>query len=360
MNKISRHLLCKVVGNTALGTKPSGESLTEVCTVLGDDALRGSRISAGEVLSLSDLCAARSSLKFIGSSLGGLRNGRFSVATVAVDAVSFPATVLHGDYVRFEGQAVHVGNSSMAIRVRVTRDDGQATLKVVATALFHMVCINQDLRPTGAVPALLLATPAEERWSDTVLTRRHWRSQGAMSSGEGSLLLSTEQLAKDSRDLVPGRELVSIPSTEITLHRVFFPSHVNMNNTVFGGEIMNWMEKVAATCGRRFARSHNVQTIAMHNLKFEHPIFTTDWVMAKARVVYVRRTTLEVEVEVFVERDGKTFLSHVSCFVLADVSRTVIPKGISVSDDDQESLKKYKDACMRFQWGVLNRNHMFA
>ena len=77
-------------------------------------------------------------------------------------------------------------------------------------------------------------------------------------------------------------------------------------------------------------------------------------------MVYVRRTTLEVEVEVFVERDGKTFLSHVAWYVLADITRVLLPMGVSVSDDDQESLKKYKDACMRFQWGILNRNHMFA
>jgi len=355
MNLSRAFLASKVIGNTSLGTKNISESRTEIRTLLGDDALRGRRIAAGEILSLADLSAARSSLRYI---LGGGQT--HSVATVAVDAVSFPKVCHHGDLMVLRSQVVHVGQTSMAVRVKCETDMGEGTRQHIATAMYHMVCIGKDLRPVAAVPSLALNTPEEQRWSETVVTRRYWLKQSQLPSGAFSSLQSQTDLMAEARRIVPDRVLVPMPSTEVVLHRIFFPGHVNFNNTVFGGEIMNWMERVAVTCGRRFALSENVHSIAMHNLSFQQPIYTTDWCSAKARIVYVRRTTMEVEVEVFVERAGLApFLSHTAWFVVANVSRDVLPRGISVSESDPQSLSKYSHAALRYQFFSTNRKQTF-
>ena len=42
---------------------------------------------------------------------------------------------------------------------------------------------------------------------------------------------------------------VHMKDTMTKANRMFFPGHLNINNTIFGGELLRWMEMHAVHCG---------------------------------------------------------------------------------------------------------------
>eukprot|EP00759_Apiculatamorpha_spiralis_P041362 PhF_6_TR40017/c0_g1_i1/m.59387 len=351
-----------VIGNIANGVK-STPSLTKICTVVGDLSMKHNRMPYGEILSLADVAACRSSMQHLGKTLGRLGEGghQNSVATVAVDAVSFRAPLYHGDYVVLESSVVHVGNSSVAVRIQSYRDFAEGTRQHVSTSVFHMVSIDPKLRPVKNVPGLELHSEEELRWSESVVARKQWITALNRDISEASLQKHNANSTGSTAPSSPS-QIIPISATEVVLDRIFFPAHVNFNNTVFGGEIMNWMEKCALLCGRRFTQSDDVHTMAMHNLTFVQPIQTTDWVKARARVIFTRSTTFEVEVDVVIDHgDGRESVANTAWFLLGkyngETVRVPLNKGVTPNDD--ETQVSYLRALKRYEWSRTNPDKMF-
>lgn len=85
-----------------------------------------------------------------------------------------------------------------------------------------------------------------------------------------------------------------------TLLESVFPTDTNPQGTLFGGQLVAWMDKAAGIAAMRQAR-RTVVTAAIENISFKVPIQVGDLVELKARVVSVGRTSMVVEVEVFRE-----------------------------------------------------------
>jgi acyl-CoA hydrolase len=87
--------------------------------------------------------------------------------------------------------------------------------------------------------------------------------------------------------------------------QIIMPAHVNGVNRLFGGQLMAWIDMVAAVEARRHTRKH-VITAVVDNLKFLGPAFLDETVRMDARVTWTGKTSLEVRVDSFVENlDGK-------------------------------------------------------
>ena len=75
------------------------------------------------------------------------------------------------------------------------------------------------------------------------------------------------------------------------------PQHTNARGTVFGGEVMAWVDTVAATCAMRHS-GKAVVTASIDSLHFLAPI-PLGWVAClDASVNYASRTSCEVGVKV--------------------------------------------------------------
>ena len=85
-----------------------------------------------------------------------------------------------------------------------------------------------------------------------------------------------------------------------TLLESVFPTDTNPQGTLFGGQLVAWMDKAAGIAAMRQAR-RTVVTAAIENISFKVPILVGDLVELKALVVSVGRTSMVVEVEVFRE-----------------------------------------------------------
>ncbi len=87
--------------------------------------------------------------------------------------------------------------------------------------------------------------------------------------------------------------------------QIIMPQHVNGAQRLFGGQLMAWIDVVAAVAARRHS-GRPVTTASVDELSFLNAANLDETVVLAARVTYVGRTSMEVRVDTFVERlDGR-------------------------------------------------------
>jgi acyl-CoA hydrolase len=87
---------------------------------------------------------------------------------------------------------------------------------------------------------------------------------------------------------------------EIYITDIILPNQTNNFNTMFGGEVMQMMDKAAAIAALRFCRQ-SVVTASTERIDFRTPIHTGEIIEAIARVIYVGRTSLIVRIHIYAE-----------------------------------------------------------
>lgn len=94
--------------------------------------------------------------------------------------------------------------------------------------------------------------------------------------------------------------------TEMTEY--VLPQHANALGTVFGGQIMAWVDLCGAICAQRHSGFFAV-TAFVDDLKFEAPIRIGEVAHLRARLTATFRTSMEIRVDAFGEdaRTGRTW-----------------------------------------------------
>lgn len=77
-------------------------------------------------------------------------------------------------------------------------------------------------------------------------------------------------------------------------------SHTNSTGRLFGGQLMLWIDIVAAVVGRRHS-GYVVTTAAVSDLSFHAPVYVGDTIVLKGRITHVGRTSMEVKVDTYSE-----------------------------------------------------------
>jgi acyl-CoA hydrolase len=75
------------------------------------------------------------------------------------------------------------------------------------------------------------------------------------------------------------------------------PQHANIGGTVFGGQIMAWVDLCAAICAQRHAARPCV-TAFVDDLLFKQPVRVGQVVRLRAQVTATFRTSMEIDVSV--------------------------------------------------------------
>jgi acyl-CoA hydrolase len=75
------------------------------------------------------------------------------------------------------------------------------------------------------------------------------------------------------------------------------PQHANIGGTVFGGQIMAWVDLCAAICAQRHAGRPCV-TAFVDDLLFKRPVLVGQVVRLRAQLVATFRTSMEIDVSV--------------------------------------------------------------
>ena len=110
-----------------------------------------------------------------------------------------------------------------------------------------------------------------------------------------------------------------------TVHMVR-PNHLNAAGRLFGGILMQWLDEVAGVVAMRHAETYRVVTAAVDNLQFKHAIYEGEIVVLKGYVTYVGRTSMEVEIDTYVEQpDGIRRTVNRAFFVMVAVDKDQKP-----------------------------------
>jgi acyl-CoA hydrolase len=79
-----------------------------------------------------------------------------------------------------------------------------------------------------------------------------------------------------------------------------FPSDANPNGNVFGGEILKQIDLIAGLVAQRHARMNTV-TASIDRVNFLKPVFVGNAIILNARINYVHRSSMEIEIKVEAE-----------------------------------------------------------
>src|SRR3989338_1360731 len=84
------------------------------------------------------------------------------------------------------------------------------------------------------------------------------------------------------------------------------PVHANHYGSVHGGTILKLVDEAAFVAATKHARK-NVVMASMDHMVFRHPVSIGDMLNIKARLCYVGKSSMEVEVEIEAEKlkEGK-------------------------------------------------------
>lgn len=122
------------------------------------------------------------------------------------------------------------------------------------------------------------------------------------------------------------------------------PTHLNSAGRLFGGILMQWIDEAAGLVAIRHSR-RNVTTVSVDNLQFLKGAYQGDTVIIKARLTYVGRTSMEVEVKTYKEDvDRKSELINQAYFTMVALDEndkpTPVPRLELQSEEQKAEFKK--------------------
>lgn len=92
-----------------------------------------------------------------------------------------------------------------------------------------------------------------------------------------------------------------IEQSQTSLFKAVFPNTTNHYDTLFGGTAMQLMDEVAFITATRFSRKVMV-TVSSDRIDFKKPIPAGTIIELIGRVAEVGKTSLKVEVEIYIEQ----------------------------------------------------------
>lgn len=152
----------------------------------------------------------------------------------------------------------------------------------------------------------------------------------------------------------------AVETTQIVL-----PTHTNRFGTIFGGQIMAWIDITGGVAAMRHA-SRLVVTASMDQLHFLHGARTGDVVVLRAQVNYAGSTSMEVGVRVDSEDPVTGERRHTATAYLTFVAvdrdgrPASVPPVLVESEDDQRRYRKAelrRAERLRVREAVVERAH---
>lgn len=145
------------------------------------------------------------------------------------------------------------------------------------------------------------------------------------------------------------RREVAPQATRCEMTWIVMPGQSNALGTVFGGQVMAWIDVCAAVAAQRFTRTP-VVTAAMDSLIFRAPIQHGQVAVLQAMVNWAGRTSMEVGVRVEAEDPFAGTRTHTSTAYLTFVSLDADHHPMQVPvlrPETEEEQRRFEDALER-------------
>lgn len=153
-------------------------------------------------------------------------------------------------------------------------------------------------------------------------------------------------MANELKDTTAVGRTVSYSRTEQV--QLLMQGALNGYNRLFGGQLMEWIDVVAAVTARRHC-GKNVTTAAVDSLVFKSPAMLNDTILLEGHVTYAGRTSMEVCVTTYVEElDGERREINKAYLVLVAIDDNGKPDTVPplIPETDEEK-REYAEALER-------------
>lgn len=331
-------------------TRTVEDSVDYLADIIGESNSAGRRVQAGPVLKLMYDTAMSVAL----------RHSEYRSVLLGVDRTDLPRRVCHMDLVRLEGQLISVGRSSMAIEVQCfTKRPGEREFTLAHVGFVTMVAVDSEGNPIRNIPRLSYDSPlgvnakalGEHRRAQIIERRQavEWIDQ--KYDFRVSDVIETEQAVR--------YDYLKPQDTEVRVKGQIISPGVHQDGRVKGGDFLVWLDRVATYTARQFTRNECVITLAIDDILFKRPLHSTDRIELISRVIHVRTHTLEVAIDIILHTlEGEQHsLDSVTFLILnyhASGAKKKITTGLILSDEDQDSLKRYITARTRYAFWKSN------
>src|ERR671939_947082 len=91
---------------------------------------------------------------------------------------------------------------------------------------------------------------------------------------------------------------------------IMLPSDANPKGNVFGGVILKYVDLIAGLVAKRHSGHANIVTASIDRMRFLKPVFIGNALILSARLNYIRRSSMEIEVNVESEDLDENTLVH--------------------------------------------------
>lgn len=148
-----------------------------------------------------------------------------------------------------------------------------------------------------------------------------------------------------------------VKASQVVMTELVLPSHTNALGSVFGGQVMAWIDIAGAIASQRHS-NRQVVTASIDRMDFVAPVYKGWVINLKASVNYASRTSMEVGVRVDAEdpRTGDTF--HTASAYLTFVAVGDNGKPVPVPQlilETEEQKRRYAAAEKRRQDRLANK-----
>lgn len=137
------------------------------------------------------------------------------------------------------------------------------------------------------------------------------------------------------------RKMKYVAESFTTQVQVLTQANLNGYSRLFGGQLMGWMDIVAAVTARRHS-GRNVTTVSVNELTFRAPAYANDTLELTGEVIYVGRTSMEIRVCVYLEElTGNQSLINEARFVMVALDENEKPvevPGLYIETEAQQKL----------------------
>ncbi len=130
--------------------------------------------------------------------------------------------------------------------------------------------------------------------------------------------------------------------------QILTQANLNGYSRLFGGQLMEWIDIVAAVVARRHSEK-NVTTAVVDMLEFKEPAYANDTLIISGKITYAGKTSMEIKVMTYVEAlSGEKKLINTAYIVMVALDENDKPTKIPelIIETDEEKLE-YEAALLR-------------
>ncbi len=241
-------------------------ALQEHCNEMGN-------VEAGYLLKLIDTLGAVPLFRHM--------EGKSLFVTASLDRLNFINPIKAWDFIKMKSRITKVFNHSAEVQIDVSAYGyrrGEPTEVPVASAHLVFVALDRNRKPTHVPP--LIETSIED----------FHRAQGA----EVRKIHRKEE--EQAAPYIPLGESDTPYITEIS--ETMSRKHTNITGNVFGGVILEILEKAGREAAKNQALGEIIAGVRMDRMSFIAPGFKGETVHARATVTKTWKTSMEVQVEI--------------------------------------------------------------